>query len=47
MRIFNSCFLNKIKNERISIAFEKLRLIIWAYNNHGKENILTQSSTIK
>ena len=46
MRIFNSCFVDKIKNKRIAMAFEKSKLVIQAYNNHGKEEILTQLPTI-
>ena len=47
MRIFNSRFVDKIKNEGTAIAFEKSRLVVQAYNNHGKEEILIQSPTIQ
>ena len=46
MRIFNSCFVDEIKNEGIATAFEKSRLAVQTYNDHGKEEILTQSPTI-
>ena len=46
MEIFNSRFVDKIKNDRTATAFEKSRLVVQAYNNHGKEEILTQSPTI-
>lgn len=42
MRIFNSCFVNEIKNEGTATIFEKSRLIIEIYKNHDKEKILTQ-----
>ena len=47
MRIFNSRFVDEIKNEGTAMAFEKSRLVVQAYNNHGKEEILTQSPTIQ
>lgn len=47
MRIFNSCFVDKIKNKGPATAFEKSRLVIQAYNNHSKEKILTQLPTIQ
>ena len=47
MRIFNSRFVNEIKNERTTTAFEKSRLVVQVYNNHGKEEILTQLPTIQ
>lgn len=39
IKIFNSCFVNKIKNIKIANAFEKLRLIIEIYNNYNKMSI--------
>ena len=39
--IFNSQFIDKVKNTKISIAFKKLYLIIQGYNNAKKELILT------
>ena len=47
MRIFNSRFVEEIKNEGTVTAFEKSRLVVQAYNDHGKEEILTQSPTIQ
>ena len=47
MRIFNSRFVDEIKNEGTATAFEKSRLVVQAYNDHGKEEILTQSPTIQ
>lgn len=46
IRIFNSRFVDKIKNERTVTAFEILKLVVQAYNNHGKEQIFPQSPTI-
>ena len=40
IRIFNSRFVNKIKNIKIFNAFEKSRLVVQSYNNHGKIIIL-------
>jgi hypothetical protein len=39
--IFNSQFINKVKNIRTSTVFKKLYLVIQAYNNAEKEFILT------
>jgi hypothetical protein len=47
IRIFNSRFVNKIKNARIDKVFEKSRLVMQAYNNLEKSIILTQSLTIQ
>ena len=44
--IFNSCFINKIKYPNIDKAFKKLRLVVQAYNDQGKDLVLTQSPTI-
>ncbi|EED12694.1 conserved hypothetical protein [Talaromyces stipitatus ATCC 10500] len=46
-RIFNSWFVNEIKNPGTDKAFEKSRLVVQAYNDKGKEIILTQSPTIQ
>ena len=46
MRIFNSCFVDGIQNKGTATAFKKSRLVVQAYDNHGKDEILTQSSTI-
>jgi len=40
-RVFNSRFVNKIKNPSTNKAFKKLRLVIQAYNNLEKDLILT------
>lgn len=34
IRIFNFCFVNKIKNIKTINALEKSRFIVQAYNNH-------------
>ena len=47
MRIFNSRFVDEIKNKGTATAFEKSRLVVQAYNDHGKEEILTQSPNIQ
>lgn len=41
IRIFNSCFIDEIKNKGIATAFEKSRFIVQAYDNYGKEKIIT------
>jgi hypothetical protein len=46
VRIFNSRLVNKVKGKAINMPFEKSRLVVQAYNNKGKEMILTQSPTI-
>jgi hypothetical protein len=45
-RIFNSRLMNKVKEKSTETPYEKLRLIIQAYNNVEKGVILTQSPTI-
>ena len=45
-RIFNSRFIDEIKNPSTKKAFKKLRLVIQAYNNLKKGTVLTQSPTI-
>ena len=47
MRIFNFCFVNEIKNEGTATVFKKPKLIIQAYDDYGKEHIMTQSLTIQ
>jgi hypothetical protein len=47
VRIFNSRLVNKIKGRATGTPFEKSRLVIQAYNDEGKEMILTQSPTIQ
>ena len=46
-KIFNSCFVNKIKNEKIATVFEKSRHVVQACNNHDKEKFLIQSPIIQ
>jgi hypothetical protein len=46
-RIFDSRFIDEIKNEGTTKAYEKSRLVIQAYNDQGKNMILTQSPTIQ
>jgi len=41
VRLFNSRFVDKIKNKETNKAFEKSRLIVQAYNNFKKELVLT------
>ena len=40
IRIFNSRFVDKIKNIEIANAFKKLRLVIQAYNDYDKTSVL-------
>jgi hypothetical protein len=47
VRLFNSRFVDEIKNKGTEKAFEKSRLVVQAYNDQGKELILTQSPTIQ
>jgi hypothetical protein len=47
IQIFNSRLVNEIKGKAINTPFEKSRLVVQAYNNKGKELILTQSLTIQ
>jgi len=47
VRIFNSRLVNEVKGKATNTPFEKSRLVIQAYNDGGKELILTQSSTIQ
>ena len=46
-RVFNSRFVDEIKNVGTDKAFEKSRLIIQAYNDQEKGLVLTQSPTIQ
>ena len=41
IRIFNLRFVDEIKNPGTETAFEKSRLVVQAYNDQGKELILT------
>ena len=47
IRIFGSRFVNEIKNPGTDQAYEKSRLVVQAYNDKGKELILTESPTIQ
>ena len=46
VRIFNSRFVDEIKHPGTDRAFEKSRLVVQAYNDQGKDLVLTQSPTI-
>ena len=46
VRIFNSQFVDEIKNTRTDKVFEKSRLVVQAYNDYGKDLVLTQLLTI-
>jgi hypothetical protein len=46
-RIFNSQFVDKIKNKGTDQAFKKSRLVVQAYNDQEKELVLTQLLTIQ
>ncbi|KAL3713545.1 hypothetical protein TMatcc_002248 [Talaromyces marneffei ATCC 18224] len=46
-RIFTARFVNEVKNNGTDKAFEKSRLVVQAYNDKGKEYVLTQSPTIQ
>ncbi|KAF7122850.1 hypothetical protein CNMCM5793_000960 [Aspergillus hiratsukae] len=47
IRIFNSRLVNEIKGKATVTPFEKSQLVVQAYNDDGKEMILTQSPTIQ
>jgi hypothetical protein len=47
IRIFNSRLVNEVKGKATDSPYEKSRLVIQAYNDEGKEMILTQSPTIQ
>jgi hypothetical protein len=47
VRLFNSRFVDEVKNPGTERAFEKSRLVVQAYNDSGKELVLTQSPTIQ
>lgn len=46
-RIFGSRFVDEIKNIGTEKAFEKSRLVIKAFNDNGKDQVLTQPPTIQ
>ena len=41
VRIFNSQFIDEIKNARTDKTFKKSRLVVQAYNDYGKDLVLT------
>lgn len=47
IRIFNSRFVNEIKNPGTDKAAQKSRLVVQAYKDDGKTSVLTQSPTIQ
>lgn len=47
VRLFNSRFIDEVKHEGTDKAFEKSRLVIQAYNDTEKTQVLTQSPTIQ
>lgn len=47
IRIFNSQFVDEIKNIEIATIFEKSRLIMQAYNDHDKIELLIQAFIIQ
>ena len=47
VRIFNSRFVDEIKNAGTDKAFEKSRLVVQAYYDQRKDFVLTQSPTIQ
>jgi hypothetical protein len=46
-RIFNSRMVREVKGKTTDAPYEKSRLVIQAYNDEGKAEILTQSPTIQ
>jgi hypothetical protein len=46
-RIFNLRLVNKVKGKATKTLYKKSRLVIQAYNNKGKQVILTQSPIIQ
>ena len=47
VRIFNSRFVDEIKNIGTINAYEKSRLVVQVYNDDGKAKMLTQAPTIQ
>jgi hypothetical protein len=47
VRIFNSRFVDEIKNKGTEKEYKKSRLVVQAYNNSEKYMVLTQSPTIQ
>jgi hypothetical protein len=46
-RIFGSRLVDEVKGKETPVPYEKSRLVIQAYNDKGKKDILTQSPTIQ
>ena len=46
-RIFNSRFVDNVKDQGTTTPYEKSRLVVQAHNDKGKEEVLTQSPTIQ
>lgn len=46
-RVFDSCMVNEVKGKKTATPYEKSLLVIQAYNEDGKKEILTQSPTIQ
>lgn len=46
-QIFNSYFVDEMKNSGTDKAYEKSQLVVQAYNNKEKDLVLTQSSIIQ
>ena len=46
-QIFNSHFMDEVKNTSTDKAYEKSWLVVKAYNNQEKDLVLTQSPTIQ
>jgi hypothetical protein len=47
VRVFKSRLVNKVKGKTTETPYEKSRLVIQAFNDMGKESILTLSPTIQ
>jgi len=47
VRLFNSRLVDEVKGKATSTPYEKSRLVVQAYNDEGKKEILTQSPTIQ
>ncbi|KAI1001546.1 hypothetical protein K3495_g6656 [Podosphaera aphanis] len=47
VRLFNTRLVNEVKGKSTTLPYEKSRLVVQGYNDAGKEEILTQSSTIQ
>lgn len=47
IKIFNSRFVDEIKNMKTIETYEKSKLVVQAYNDQGKKMILIQASTIQ